>query len=366
MPDWVEEQKAFWPLNAAHAAQLLAGDQDCDQIVQWLQEGVPLVHPDHTVPAFDCANYAVQPSLQAFAQAAAAQELAEHHVAVPPPGVHSPYVHATAAVPKGPAAAPTGARRIHDFARPSGGAVNDHIRYQSRPFMTVRQFAEQVQHQGWMAKVDVHSYFHQLPAFPGHWPLLAFRVPAASLPGAAGEGAGEVEVWGTRVLFGLRHGPEVADRLSQAIVRLMQRMGWEVTYALLDDFNIQDPDQLRCMLGWHFLCAVLVHMGLLPSLHKSAPPAQVMQTLGVEIDTNSMQLRLTQQRVQQLRQLASEFSSRKRCSKRELDQLVGKLQWASDVIYGGSLLLNPIRRCGNKCSKPHHNVYLLAEARLAL
>jgi hypothetical protein len=91
-----------------------------------------------------------------------------------------------------------------------------------------------------------------------------------------------------------------------------------------------------------------------------------MQTLGVEIGTNSMQLRLTQQRVQQLRQLASEFSSRKRCSKRELDQLVGKLQWASDVIYGGSLLLNPIRRCGNKCSKPHHNVYLLAEARLAL
>jgi hypothetical protein len=241
-----------------------------------------------------------------------------------------------------------------------------------RPFMTVRQFAERVEQDGWMAKVLVHSCFHQLPAFPGHWPLLAFRVPAASLPGAAaaaqpGAGQGEeVEVWGTRVLFGLRHGPEVADRLSQAIVRLMQRMGWEVTYALLDDFNIYDADRLRCMLGWHFLCAILADLGLVASLHKSAPPAQVMQTLGLEIDSRTMQVRLTQQRVQQLRQQVGEFRDRRRCSKRELDQVVGKLQWASDVIYGGSLLLNPIRRGGSSCRKPHYKVYLTAEARLAL
>jgi hypothetical protein len=237
--------------------------------------------------------------------------------------------------------------------------------------MTVRQFAEQVEHMGWMAKVDVHSYFHQLPAFPGHWPLLAFRVPAASLPGAdaqqpASGPEGEVEVWGTRVMFGLRHGPEVADRLSQAIVRLMQRMGWQVTYALLDDFNLHEADQQRCMLGWHFLCAVLAHLGLVASLHKSAVPAQVMQTLGLEIDTRTMQVRLTQQRVQQLRQLVEGFADRRQCSKRELDSVVGRLQWASDVIYGGSLLLNPIRRCGRKCNKPHHRVYLRAEARLAL
>ena len=364
MQAWVQEQKSHWPLSAAHAQELFAGDPDCDNIVRWLQQGVPLQHPRHVVPAFDCSNYPVQPSLAAYTEAAAAQELAEHHVAVPPPGVHSPWVHATGAVPKGPAAAPTGARRIHDFARPSGGAVNDHIRYVPRPFMTVRQFAEEVQPGGWMAKVDVHSYFHQLPAFPGHWPLLAFRVPAASLGTvAAGQPDTEVEVWGTRVLFGLRHGPEVADRFSQAIVRLMRRMGWQVTYALLDDFNIHDTDRVRCMLGWHFLCAVLAHLGFVASLHKSAPPAQVMQTLGLEIDSRTMQVRLTQQRVAQLVQ---EYSSKRRCSKRELDSLVGKLQWASDVIYGGSLLLNPVRRCGLTCRKPHYSVYLLREARLAL
>lgn len=127
MPDWppflmqwVEEQRAHWPLSAAHAAQLFAGDPDCNNIVRWLQQGVPLLHPGHTVPEYDCANYQVQPSLAEYAAAAAAQELAEHHVAQPPPTVHSPWVHATASVPKGPAAAPTGARRIHDFARPSG------------------------------------------------------------------------------------------------------------------------------------------------------------------------------------------------------------------------------------------------------
>jgi hypothetical protein len=141
-----------------------------------------------------------------------------------------------------------------------------------------------------------------------------------------------VEVWGTRVLFGLRHGPEVADRFSQAIVRLLQRMGWQVPYALLDDFNIFSTDRLRCLLGFHFLCAVLLHLGFVPSLHKSAPPAQLMQTLGLEVDTCSMQLRLAPSRVAQLQQLVQQFSSVRNCTKRQLDSLVGKLQWASDVV----------------------------------
>jgi hypothetical protein len=126
---WVQEEQSHWPLNAAHAQQLFAGDEDCENIVRWLQNGVPILHPGHVVPAFDCRNCPVQPSLAAFVEAAAAQELAEHHVACPPAGVHSPYVHATAAVAKGPVDAPTGARRIHDFARPAGGAVKDHVRY---------------------------------------------------------------------------------------------------------------------------------------------------------------------------------------------------------------------------------------------
>ncbi|WIA19118.1 hypothetical protein OEZ85_003766 [Tetradesmus obliquus] len=112
--------------------------------------------------------------------------------------------------------------------------------------------------------------------------------------------------------------------------------------------------------------ATLLHIGFVPSLHKSAPPAQVMQTLGLEIDSCSMQLRLTAGRVAQLQQLVRQFSSNSRCTKRELDSVVGRLQWASDVVWGGPLLLNPIRRCGLRCRKPHHKVYLRSEARLAL
>jgi hypothetical protein len=167
-------------------------------------------------------------------------------------------------------------------------------------------------------------------------------------------------------MFGLRHGPEVAGRFSQAIVRLMRRLGWNVTYALLDDFSIAEADVTRCWLGWHVLCAILCHMGFLPSLHKSAAPSQCIQLLGVEIDSISMQMRLSSGRVQKLQELASSFSERRRCCKRELDSLLGKLQWASDVVFGGSLALNPVRRCGYSCRKPHHRVYLVREARLAL
>jgi hypothetical protein len=29
---WVQEQQSHWPLNAAHVQQLLAGDDDCENI----------------------------------------------------------------------------------------------------------------------------------------------------------------------------------------------------------------------------------------------------------------------------------------------------------------------------------------------
>jgi hypothetical protein len=143
-------------------------------------------------------------------------------------------------------------------------------------------------------------------------------------------------------------------------------IGWDVVCALLNDLIIFDAHRLRCLLGFHVLCAALLRIGFVPSLHKSAPPAQVMQTLGLEVDSCSMQLRLSAGRVAQLQQLVQQFSSQSRCTMRELDSLVGRLQWASDVVYGGLLLLNPIRRCGVRCRKPHHRVYLRREARLAL
>eukprot|EP00877_Chromochloris_zofingiensis_P009478 jgi/Chrzof1/4784/Cz14g26100.t1 len=63
---------------------------------------------------------------------------------------------------------------------------------------------------GWLCKVDVRSYFHHFGVFPEHWPLLAFNMPLAD--------GSLKEVWGSRMLFGLRNGPEVATRFSDAIV----------------------------------------------------------------------------------------------------------------------------------------------------
>lgn len=80
MLQWKQEQQAYWPLRAANAAQLFAGDPDCSAIVRWLQQGLPQQQPGHVLPAFDCANYPVQPSLAAYTAAAATRKLAERHV----------------------------------------------------------------------------------------------------------------------------------------------------------------------------------------------------------------------------------------------------------------------------------------------
>jgi hypothetical protein len=96
-----------------------------------------------------------------------------------------------------------------------------------------------------------------------------------------------------------------------------------VTYALLDDlilfiqiylfvFNVFHIYYIHLIVlvlhvGVALPVAALVHIGLVPSLHKSAPTAQVMQTLPAVATglptSNCMPMGLTQQWVQQLRQL---------------------------------------------------------------
>jgi len=75
---------------------------------------------------------------------------------------------------------------------------------------------------------------------------------------------------------------------------------------------------------------------------KTEGPTTSLLLLGVELDTELMELRLPQKKLLKLRELVAKWRQRKACTKRELQSLAGYLNHACKVIRSG-------RRFGEGC-----------------
>lgn len=74
-------------------------------------------------------------------------------------------------------------------------------------------------------------------------------------------------------------------------------------------------------------------------MEKAAEPATCMTFLGVEFDTQAMQLRLPQQKQQKLEELVLRWCDRTYATKKELQSLAGHLQHACKVVKPGRCFL---------------------------
>ena len=76
-------------------------------------------------------------------------------------------------------------------------------------------------------------------------------------------------------------------------------------------------------------------MGIPIAQDKTEDPTICLTFLGIEIDTQAMELRLPAEKLARVRQTASEWLGRKAARRRELESLVGILQHASKVVRPG-------------------------------
>jgi hypothetical protein len=293
------------------------------------------------------------------------QEVLLGQVLTPPPGMRSRTLHAVGAVPKPEAGS---VRAVHDVS--PDGALNGLIFCYRRRFTTISDIASTITQNCFAAKADIRFYFLNFPVNPLHWSLQGFLFPLFD--------EGLTELWCLRLMFGLRHAPEIAHRYTQAVVRLMQREGWPCSYGLLDDFWVQHDTEAGCWLGLCFLVVVMTHLGF--ALHfgegKFVTPRRRLVMLGVEVDTAAMQLRLDPARVQRVRAqvrdvlwraqhhvaanaAASAGGGQRRSfclQRRDLESLLGRLGWCAHVVECGRAYLNALRRCVRGVRSPGHHV----------
>ena len=133
--------------------------------------------------------------------------------------------------------------------------------------------------------------------------------------------------------FGASKAAKIFHRLSQPITRIMRRKGYTVI-AYLDNFLLEPSLQ-----GFNTSIELLQNLGFSINWGKVINPFQWLIFLGVEIDTILRRLILPQQKMAEIHEILQFSVSKDKLTKREFQCVIGQLNFASHMIYGGRTFL---------------------------
>lgn len=227
-------------------------------------------------------------------------------------------------------------RLIHDCSQPSGGSVNEyaHLDFQVK-YQSINDAAALIKPGDYCAKVDLKAAYRSVAISPKCYKFSGLKWKF--------EGDSHVTYMvDKKLMFGSKLAPGIFHRLSQAVKRMLKKRGIEACVVYLDDFLIIAPTEEACIRAMNILITLLRKLGFSISWSKVAGPSQSITFLGVNIDTIRMMLELPQDKLHETIALIDKFSSMKRASRKQLQSLAGKLNWASSVVRGGRTYLRRI------------------------
>ena len=159
--------------------------------------------------------------------------------------------------------------------------------------------------------------------------------------------------------FGFRSAPKIFNAIADALEWCISKAGVEWIYHYLDDFTVLGlPGTEQCAQNLHTLQTVCRELGVPLAPEKQAGPSTTIEFLGIIIDTVQQELRLPEDKLAKLKDLTTQWKSRKSCTKQELESLLGVLQHALTVIPAGRAFLQQVISLLSMTKKPHHHVHL--------
>ena len=251
-------------------------------------------------------------------------------------------------------------RIIHDLSYPVSHSVNALIDPEEYSLQyscvddAVRAIREM--EDPFLAKIDLKDAYKAIAIAPEDWHLMGFRWPSRGDP---------PQFYFSKVLsFGLRSAPAIFDQFASALELFMSHEGVSSpVIRYVDDFLLvakglqAADDQLATMIS------VARRAGFTIQSSKVTAPAKVVEFLGIVIDIDRCELRISEERVVEVKALLAEWRGVKSCSKRKLLKLIGKLAFAARVVRSGRAFLGRLIGLSKKAKAIHHKVSLSASAR---
>ena len=267
-------------------------------------------------------------------------EISMKRVAGPFPVLHDVHISRFGVIPKSHQINKW--RLILDLSFPKGRSVNDGIPKDlcSLHYITIDDAIQHIMTLGrgtLLAKVDIKSAFRLLPVHPADRYLLGMQW--------------ENELFiDTCLPFGLRSAPKLFNILADFLAWVLQQQGVSPVLHYLDDFLfIGPPASIACLQHLNHVKQVCHTLGVPLAVEKVEGPAAVLSFLGILLDTQQMEARLPEVKLQRLRatiaewvgtknatgRKITEWIGRKNATKREILSLVGQLQHVCKVVRYG-------------------------------
>ena len=168
----------------------------------------------------------------------------------------------------------------------------------------------------------------------------------------------------TRLAFGCRSSPRIFDNLAQAICWIAENnYNIRCILHLLDDFLTIDPPSADGESTFSTMMFIFNSLKVPLSENKIEGPCTCLEYLGIILDSDSMQCRLPRDKVERIMKFIKELLSKRSCTKRELLQLLGHMNFASRVILAGRAFVSYLLALASSVSELHYYVHLNSECR---
>ena len=216
-------------------------------------------------------------------------------------------------------------RTIYHLSYPEGDSINDHIpkdpyALQYVPVDDAIRILQSLGPGSFMAKTDLKSAFRLIPIHPADWHLL----------GIYWQSQYYVDLY---LPFGLRSAPFLFNLLSEALEWILKNnYGLKHVLHILDDFFIAEPSRLQCLSSFSTLLRVFMSVNAPVVASKTLGPSQVLEFMGIELDSTRMEARLPADKLQCTRDLLNSFTKRQSVRLVELQSLIGTLQFACKAV----------------------------------
>ena len=130
------------------------------------------------------------------------------------------------------------------------------------------------------------------------------------------------------------------QRTSNAITYIYHKNGFEnVNY--LDDLGAAETDD-RAEEAYDCLGYILDTIGIRESRSKACPPALIVIFLGILFNTLTMTMSITSERLEEIKQLLKTWNNKKRARLKEVQSLLGKLNFAASTVRAGRVFISRI------------------------
>ena len=175
-----------------------------------------------------------------------------------------------------------------------------------------------------MSKADISDAFKIMPIRSSQWPYFCVKW----------DGMYYVFV---RLVFGCRSSPRVFDTLSQAVCWIAcNKYGVQTMFHMLDDFlTVGKPVMCTGERTRAILSLIFKRLRIPLAPHKCIGPTTCLEYLGIILDSEEMVAKLPNDKVMRIIQFIEHMLNKSKCTKHELLQLFGHLNFASRVILPG-------------------------------